>query len=85
MTFLKKSIKLYFYKFKTAKLLGRQIVDYLKPAAILIKSLNKYNLKYFLFNDYLLLNSNDNNFSNINLNNRLDKIFDKGISNKILK
>ena len=68
--------QLYLNKYKTAKYLGTQMVEYPKQASALLKQFIKYNKQYYPQNDYLLIDSKGNHLNNVQLNQRINNIFD---------
>lgn len=67
--------KLYFNSYKTSKTYGEQIIP-IPP--ILVRLLLKWNT--INDSDYLLIDTNNKPLSNVKLNQRLNKIFDKKVS-----
>jgi hypothetical protein len=70
--------KLYFNKYKSAKFYGEQINKLPKELNLLINKFIKYNDK-FIDTDYLLVDNNNNKLSNVQLNQRINKIFGKNV------
>lgn len=67
--------KLYFNSYKTAKTYGEQIIP-IPP--VLVRLLIKWST--INDNDYLLIDTNNKPLSNVKLNQRLNKIFNKKVS-----
>lgn len=67
--------KFVFNNYKTAKTYGKQVIDVPKKLVNIINKWAKVNPT-----DYLLFDSNKNKLSNVKLNQRLNKLFDKKVS-----
>jgi hypothetical protein len=67
--------KMIFNSYKTAKTYGQQILEVPKPLMKILKIWLEINPT-----DYLLFDSNENQLSNVKLNQRLNQIFDKKAS-----
>lgn len=67
--------KFIFNSYKTSKFYGKQVVDIPKPLAAIIRKWMKNNPS-----DYLLTDSKGNQLTNVKLNQRLNKLFDKKVS-----
>lgn len=67
--------KFIFNSYKTSKFYGKQVVDIPKPLAAIIRKWMKANPS-----DYLLIDSKGNQLTNVKLNQRLNKLFDKKVS-----
>ena len=52
------------------------MVEYPKQASALLKQFIKYNKQYYPQNDYLLIDSKGNHSNNVQLNQRINNIFD---------
>jgi hypothetical protein len=74
----KNSDELYFNKYKSAKFYGEQVVKLPKELNLLLNKFIKYNNK-FIDTDYLLVDNNKNKLSNVQLNQRINKIFGKNV------
>jgi hypothetical protein len=70
--------ELYFNKYKSAKFYGEQIVKLPKELNLLLNKFIKYNNK-FIDTEYLLVDNNNNKLSNVQLNQRINKIFNKNV------
>ena len=67
--------KMVFNSYKTSKTYGQQILEVPKPLLKILKIWQEINPT-----DYLLFDSNENQLSNVKLNQRLNSIFDKKAS-----
>lgn len=67
--------KMVFNSYKTAKTYGQQILEVPKPLLKILKTWLEINPT-----NYLLFDSNENQLSNVKLNQRLNQIFDKKAS-----
>jgi len=67
--------KFIFNSYKTAKFYGKQVVDLPKPLCAIMRKWIKNNPTEFLFFD-----NKGNQLSNVNLNQRLNKLFEKKVS-----
>ena len=70
--------ELIFNKYKTSKFLGTQTVKLPKELNLLLNKFIKYNNKHY-DTDYLLIDNNHNKLSNVQLNQRINKIFGKNV------
>ena len=70
--------ELYFNKYKSAKFFGEQMIKLPKELNLLLNKFIKYNNKY-IDTEYLLVDNNNNKLSNVQLNQRINKIFDKKV------
>lgn len=67
--------KFVFNSYKTSKFYGKQEVEIPKPLAVIIRKWLRVNPF-----DYLLIDTKGNQLSNVKLNQRLNKLFDKKVS-----
>ena len=70
--------ELIFNKYKTSKFLGTQTVKLPKELNLLLNKFIKYNNIHY-DTDYLLIDNNHNKLSNVQLNQRINKIFGKNV------
>ena len=75
-----KANKFYFYKYKTVKTYGMQILDVPKELNIIIKKWIKINT-----NDYMIYSINGNKMSCPQITRMLNKVFRKKISTSMLR